>query len=131
MPIRREAAGTESLRVSLRRLEEGYLVGVFPEGTRTRTGALGPVKPGFVALIRRAEVPLIPVAISGAYEAMPRGAIFLRPRPVRVVYGKPIPVEELAGYRQRGGESGLVALVTRRLEEVLNEADLWRNARTL
>jgi 1-acyl-sn-glycerol-3-phosphate acyltransferase len=126
MPIRRESAGTESLRVSLKRLEEGYLVGVFPEGTRTRDGRLGVMKPGFVALVRRADVPVIPVAISGAFEAMPRGSFFLRPRSVRVVFGRPITVDELAAFRGRGAESDLVALVTERLKTLLVEADEWR-----
>jgi 1-acyl-sn-glycerol-3-phosphate acyltransferase len=126
MPIRREAAGTESLRVSLKRLEEGYLVGIFPEGTRSRNGRLGAMKPGFVALARRAQVPLIPVAVSGAFEAMPRGALFLRPRRVRVVFGTPISVDELAAFQGRGCEVGLVNLVTERLTHVLDEADEWR-----
>jgi 1-acyl-sn-glycerol-3-phosphate acyltransferase len=126
MPIRRESAGTESLRVSLKRLEDGYLVGVFPEGTRSRDGRLGPMKPGFVALVRRAQVPLIPVAVSGAFEAMPRGAVLLRPRRVRVVFGTPISVDELAAFQGRGSEAGLVSLVTERLTRVLNDADEWR-----
>jgi 1-acyl-sn-glycerol-3-phosphate acyltransferase len=126
MPIRREAAGTESLRVSLKRLEDGYLVGIFPEGTRSPDGRLGVMKPGFVALVRRAQVPVIPVAVSGAFEAMPRGAIFLRPRRVRVVFGAPISVDELAAFQGRGSEVGLVNLVTERLAHVLNDADEWR-----
>ncbi len=126
LPIRRDAAGTESLRVSLQRLQEGFLVGVFPEGTRSRDGHLGPMKPGFVALVRRGSAPIVPVAVSGAFEAMPRGAIFLRPRPVRVVFGKPISVEELAAFQGRGSEVALVELVTRRIAELLAEADSWR-----
>jgi 1-acyl-sn-glycerol-3-phosphate acyltransferase len=126
MPIRRESAGTESLRASLKRLEEGYLVGIFPEGTRSRDGRVGVMKPGFVALARRAQVPLIPVAVSGAFEAMPRGAIFLRPRRVRVVFGTPISVDELSAFQGRGSEVGLVNLVTERLTRVLSDADEWR-----
>jgi 1-acyl-sn-glycerol-3-phosphate acyltransferase len=130
LPIRRDAAGTESLRISLQRLEEGFLVGMFPEGTRTRNGQLGPMKPGFVALVRRSAVPVIPVAISGAYEVLPRGAFFLRPRPVRVVFGRPITVEELAAFQGRGSEVGLVALVSSRVAELLTDADLWRQRET-
>jgi len=126
LPIRRDAAGTESLRISLKRLEEGYLVGVFPEGTRTRDGHLGPLKPGFVALVRRSHVPIVPVGISGAFEALPRGAFFLRPRAVRVVFGKPISAEELGAFQGRGSEVDLVRLVTERLTETLDEAEAWR-----
>jgi len=126
MPIRRESAGTESLRVSLKRLEDGYLVGIFPEGTRSRDGKLGVMKPGFVALLRRAQVPVIPVAVSGAFQAMPRGAIFPKPRRVRIEFGAPISVEELAAFQGRGSEVELVNLVTERLTQVLNDADEWR-----
>jgi 1-acyl-sn-glycerol-3-phosphate acyltransferase len=127
MPIRRDAAGTESLRLSLKRLEEGYLVGVFPEGTRSRDGRLGPMKPGFVALVRRARVPVIPVAVSGAFEALPRGSLFLRPRRVRVLFGKPIGVDELDSFQERGAQSALVNLVTERLTQLLDQADQWRS----
>jgi 1-acyl-sn-glycerol-3-phosphate acyltransferase len=126
MPIRRDAAGSESLRLSLKRLEEGFLVGVFPEGTRTRDGRLGALKPGFVALVRRASVPVVPVAISGAFQALPRGAFFLRPRPVRVVFGRPLMPEDLKDYEARGRETQLVAEVARRLESLLAEAEEWR-----
>ncbi|HVJ67867.1 MAG TPA: lysophospholipid acyltransferase family protein, partial [Caulifigura sp.] len=126
LPIRRDAAGTESLRVSLKRLSDGYLVGIFPEGTRSRDGRIGPMKPGFVALVRRAEVPVIPVAVSGAFQAMPRGAIFLRPRRVRVVFGEAISVEQLAAFKGRGSETELVNLVAQRIGTLLEEADAWR-----
>jgi 1-acyl-sn-glycerol-3-phosphate acyltransferase len=84
------------------------------------------LKPGFVALVRRAQVPIIPVAVSGAFAVLPRGAIFLRPRAVRVVFSRPISVEELAAFQGRGSEVGLVRLVTDRLTEALDEAERWR-----
>ncbi len=40
--------------------EQGFLVGVFPEGTRSSDGALGTFKPGFAALVRRTELPIYP-----------------------------------------------------------------------
>ncbi|MBX3441093.1 MAG: 1-acyl-sn-glycerol-3-phosphate acyltransferase [Planctomyces sp.] len=126
MPIRRNAAGTEALRESLRRLEAGYYVGVFPEGTRTRDGSLGPLKPGFLALARRAACPVIPVAIAGAFEAFPRGAVLPRPRRVRVVYGEPIPPAEIAGLSNREDEQAFLRLVAQRMGACLAEAEAWR-----
>jgi 1-acyl-sn-glycerol-3-phosphate acyltransferase len=96
MPINREAASTSSLREAIRRLEHGFYVGIFPEGTRSVTGEVGELKPGFLALMRRADVPIYPVGIAGAYQALPKGAWFLRPGKVRVVYGDAFTREELS-----------------------------------
>ena len=41
MPIRRDAATTETLRESIRRVEHGFYVGIFPEGTRSQDGSIG------------------------------------------------------------------------------------------
>jgi len=126
MPISRESTGTESLRESLRRIEAGYLVGMFPEGTRTSTGELGRLKPGFIALLRRARCPVVPVGIAGAFEAFPRGTILPRPGRVRVVFGEPIPFEVLEPLASRGCEAELVASIRARMQYCLTEAEAWR-----
>jgi len=76
MPINQQAAGTASLRELIGRLQNGWLVGMFPEGTRTETGAIGEMKPGFAAIVRRAKKPVIPVGISGAFQALPMGRVW-------------------------------------------------------
>lgn len=124
--INRESAGTRSIRETVRRMRFGFLMGVFPEGTRTRDGSVGDFKPGFVALVRRNRLPIVPVGIAGAYEALPRGARFLRPRKVCVVYGDPIPYEELEPFCRRGREDELVALARDRVVACQREADEWR-----
>jgi 1-acyl-sn-glycerol-3-phosphate acyltransferase len=120
MPINREAAGTESLREAIRRMRHGFLVGIFPEGTRTPDGALGEFKPGFVALVRRAGVPVYPVGIAGAFDAMPRNARWLRPRPIRVVFGEPFDPADLRGEPER-----IAALARERIAACVEEAELW------
>jgi 1-acyl-sn-glycerol-3-phosphate acyltransferase len=127
MPIRRNAASTESLRESLRRLEQGYLIGVFPEGTRTRDGSLGTLKPGFISLLRRANCPVIPVGIAGAFEAFPRGRIFPRPGRVRVVFGEPIESATIESLQGRGREQELLELIRLRIQDCLDEARQWRS----
>lgn len=127
MPIRRDAASTESLREAIRRLDQGFYVGIFPEGTRSRDGAIGPLKPGFVALLRRCQAPLVPVGICGAGEVLPRGAIALRPGRVHVVYGRPIPPDEWAPLTARGREAELLQFTTQRLQQCVDEARAWRD----
>lgn len=126
MPINREAASTASLRETLRRLDHGFLVGMFPEGTRTETGEVGAFKPGFVALLRRSSQPIFPVGIAGAFQAMGRKSLFLRPARVRVVVGRPITVEELKAYSGREQDQALIEFVRGRVTECFDEAEAWR-----
>lgn len=94
IPIDRERGGLKGLREMLSRLRSGELVLLFPEGTRTSDGAIGSLKPGFLPIARRSEVPLIPVTIVGAYECMPKGSKWLFPKPIAVVFGKPLLVDD-------------------------------------
>ena len=90
IPIDREGSGLAGLKEMLRRLKAGEIVLVFPEGTRTPDGRLGPIKPGFCAVARRAGVPLLPVAIEGAFAAWPRWRWFPRPAVIHVSLGEPL-----------------------------------------
>jgi 1-acyl-sn-glycerol-3-phosphate acyltransferase len=94
-PIDNEGGGTAGLKEALRRLKGGSIVLIFPEGTRSRDGELGPLKPGIAAL-SRAKVPFVPVAVAGTFEAWPRGRLVPRPHPIRIHYGRPISPEEQA-----------------------------------
>lgn len=73
-------------------LADGIPLLIFPEGTRSRTGAMGPFKPGTAALAISRGVPAIPVALVGAYAAWPATQKHLpRGRPeVHVVFGRPM-----------------------------------------
>ncbi|WP_437224391.1 lysophospholipid acyltransferase family protein [Planctomicrobium sp. SH661] len=127
MPIRRDAAATESIRLAVQRLQQGYYVGIFPEGTRSRDGRLQELKPGFLAIIRRTEVPIVPVGIAGAGDAYPRGCLIPRARNVRVVIGSPIGSDEVRRLSQRGREEEFISVIRQRLEAAMAEADAWAN----
>jgi 1-acyl-sn-glycerol-3-phosphate acyltransferase len=96
-PIQREGMGAQGLKETLRRLRAGGIVTLFPEGTRSRDGELGPLKQGIAVLAARARVPIIPAAVVGTFEAWPRSRTFPRRHPIRVHYGRPIAPEEIAG----------------------------------
>lgn len=127
MPINRDAASTTSIREAVARLKHGFLVGIFPEGTRSGDGAVGEFKPGFLALVRRSGLPVYPVGVAGTHHAMPRGRIALRRRQVCVVFGKPIEVSELAALLKPGREAELVALMRDRVVKCAKEAEEWRS----
>ena len=126
MPINREAASTASLREMMRRMQHGYLVGMFPEGTRTETGEVGEFKPGFVALVRRAKLPVYPVGIAGGFQALGRKSWFLYPARVRVVVGTPITVAELDQFSSRSQDQELIEFVRSRIVDCYREAEAWR-----
>jgi 1-acyl-sn-glycerol-3-phosphate acyltransferase len=94
IPIQRDGLGLSGLKETLRRLRRGEMVLVFPEGTRSWDGQLGPLKPGICAIARRSQVPLVPVAVAGAFEAWPRSQRLPGRAAVWVQFGPPIlPVE--------------------------------------
>ncbi len=76
-------------------LSDGVPLIVFPEGTRSRTGAMGPFTPGVAALCISRAVPCLPMALVGAFAAWPYGQNHLpRGRPeVHVVIGYPLRPE--------------------------------------
>ncbi|MFZ1520111.1 MAG: AMP-binding protein [Ignavibacteriaceae bacterium] len=83
------------LKTSLQKMAEvlkrGKNIIIFPEGTRTQTGEIGDFKKTFAILSRELNVPIVPVAISGAYDALPRGTHFPKPwKKINVNFLKPI-----------------------------------------
>jgi 1-acyl-sn-glycerol-3-phosphate acyltransferase len=125
MPLSRDTGGAAGIRETLRRLDDGFLVGVFPEGTRSADGRMGTFKPGFAALVRRTAVPIYPVGIAGAQRAMGRGSLFLKPHRVCVVFGEAFPNAAIAELRQRGRETALIDAVRARIAACQQEAEEW------
>lgn len=93
-PIRRGKADTAALKEAMRRLRNGRCVVVFPEGTRTRNGRIGPFLPGIAVLAQRAADWTVPVLIDGAYEAWPRSQTLPRPGQIVIEYGRPRSQEQ-------------------------------------
>jgi 1-acyl-sn-glycerol-3-phosphate acyltransferase len=118
IPIDRDGLGLGGIKESLRRLKNGEMVLIFPEGTRTPDGEVKAFRPGFSALAVRSKASILPIGIDGAYEAWPRS----QSRPgfgrIRVHFGRPIPFEEIVGR----DEHELVAEVEHRVRECISAA---------
>ena len=67
-------------------LKEGHRIVIFPEGARTHDGQTVPFKKTFAILAKELNVPIIPVCIKGAFEALPRGSSFMRPKHIEVAF---------------------------------------------
>jgi 1-acyl-sn-glycerol-3-phosphate acyltransferase len=76
-------------------IREGHSVLIFPEGTRTRDGKLGPFKKGGFYLAINSGAAIVPIAIRGARELMPRGQLRIKGGPVTVDIGAPISTDGL------------------------------------
>ena len=94
-PVRRDTADTGAMKEAMRRLKNGRQVVVFAEGTRTRTGHVGPFLPGVALLSRRAAKWTVPVMIDGAFEAWPRTQALPGLGSIVVRYGEPISQERV------------------------------------
>lgn len=75
-----------ALKHAIQFLQGGGILGIAPEGTRSQSGAMIPAKPGVAYLATRAEVPILPVALTGTETAM-RKLLWLRRPRVRVEFG--------------------------------------------
>jgi 1-acyl-sn-glycerol-3-phosphate acyltransferase len=94
-PIRQGAGDVGAVKEIIRRLKEGHLLSMFPEGSRTGDGELMPIEPGASLVIRKADVPVVPCIILGSFQAWPRRNKMFRPFPIDVMFGPQLKVEGL------------------------------------
>ena len=87
------AAAHESLMLVERTLQDGICTVIFPEGTRTHDGQVGPFKKGAFRIAFDLGLPIIPISLSGCYEVMNRKAHFVTRHPIKMHIGKPISPE--------------------------------------
>jgi 1-acyl-sn-glycerol-3-phosphate acyltransferase len=80
----------QSIDVAAEKIRKGLSIVIFPEGTRSETGAILPFKKGPFALALKAGVPLTPVAIEGSRHVMPKNSWNVVPGEIRVKIGAPI-----------------------------------------
>jgi 1-acyl-sn-glycerol-3-phosphate acyltransferase len=109
-PIERHGHGLSDTPAKL--ISEGWSIVMFPEGTRSPDGWTRRFRPGAAAVARTHNIPVVPIAISGSYAAMPRGRNWPTPGrpPVHIRYGRPIrPQEDEGTLALNGRISGAIA----------------------
>ncbi|MBI5467992.1 MAG: 1-acyl-sn-glycerol-3-phosphate acyltransferase [Deltaproteobacteria bacterium] len=93
--VKRESAteSYKSMEKAAAKIRGGTSVMIFPEGTRSDTGELLPMKRGAFVLASRSGAPIVPIAINGTKDILKRGGFWIRPCRVTIRIGDPIPTE--------------------------------------
>jgi 1-acyl-sn-glycerol-3-phosphate acyltransferase len=121
-PVDRAGTDVEAFRLAKRILDEGHILIVFPEGTRSPTGELQEGRDGVALLALRTGAPVVPIGIAGSHRVWPRGRTFPRPGG-RVVMriGAPVRLDEAlpAGTDRRTAKGLATTLLMRRIAALL------------
>ncbi len=91
-PVKRDSADLSTIKKALSLLKDGQFIGLFPEGTRTKTGRVGEALPGVALIALKSRAPVLPVAIKGRYLPFQR---------LNVRVGAPISFPEHYGQKAR------------------------------
>jgi 1-acyl-sn-glycerol-3-phosphate acyltransferase len=123
-PVDREAADLDAFRTAIRILESGNILGVFPEGTRSRDGALQPVRDGAGVLALHSGAVVLPVAVVDSDMAWPKGHLLPRyGKHVTVRWGTPFRVRDelpdLASMPRKQANAAATRLIMTRIAELL------------
>jgi long-chain acyl-CoA synthetase len=105
IPVERMGDVAEAMALSLAVIRAGCCFVIFPEGTRTRTGAMGPFKSGVGALMLQTNAAAVPVRIRNTFDIWPAGKLprmAPKDREPTVTFGRPVTVRELQDQRLIG-----------------------------
>ncbi len=125
-PIRlyRGASDRGAMRKAEAEVRGGGLLGMFPEGTRSKTGALSPLHGGTAVIALRTNASILPCRLFNTHQLGKKGHLFPRPT-LTVRIGKPFPVK-----RQEGSLGPQVETLTERIREELEGLRLEHEAET-
>ena len=109
-PVKRGKGDRESLRAGLKVLKDGNVFGLFPEGTRSKTGEIGKGLSGAGFFALRTEADVVPCAIIGPYKSL---------KTLKVVYGKPIAMDEMRAVKASAEQ--VTELIMSEIDKLIKE----------
>ncbi len=116
-PVKRGTADRSAIRKALALLAQGELLGLFPEGTRSKNGELGNPEAGVAMIALKANVPIIPAAIIGTNKVFSKESFLPQ---FKIYFGKPVYPDAKAEYRE--DMSLLSAKIMQEIAKLQNEA---------
>ena len=116
IPIDREKGDEEALRWAVEALNEGKLVGIHPEGTRSLTGRLQKGKTGVARLALISKAPVVPIGLIGTFEILPKGKYIPRFKRATMNIGKPMYFPEY--YNKRISKKMLRDITNKIMKEI-------------
>ena len=125
-PVERGTADVEAFRLATRILEAGYVLMIFPEGTRSPTGTLQHAKDGLSSLALRTGAAIVPIGINNSDAVWPKGQKLPMPFPRRTItvrIGEPFQVADLVppGTERRAAKTVATNEIMRRIAALLDE----------
>ncbi|HTM18871.1 MAG TPA: lysophospholipid acyltransferase family protein, partial [Kofleriaceae bacterium] len=120
VPMERYGSLRESLRLAGEVVRDGWILLIFPEGTRSDTGVMADFKPslGFLALHNKCGI--LPMYLAGNYDAMPKGSYVPRPgKKVAAHIGPFVPYEKLVAMTQGMSRSESYRVIAAHVEKVV------------
>jgi len=109
-PVKRGFNDREALRTGLKILKDGQVFGLFPEGTRSKTGELGKGLSGAGFFALRSTAAVVPCAIIGPYRSF---------RKLKVIYGEPIDLEEMR--KEKASAEQVTELIMSKIDKLRKE----------
>ena len=126
IPLNTDGLGFAGIKESFKRLKNGEIILVFPEGARSWDGKIAPFLQGSLTLAQRTQSAILPAALCGCYEAFPRTKKLPRPwGKFRVVYGKLIPHEEVEHLTEEELRHMCETKVAELYLEAMNKRSAW------
>lgn len=118
IPVRRGEADREAIRMALELLAEGKAIGVFPEGTRSRSGRLGPGHAGAGLLALRSGAPILPVGIAGTNQVSGPLSVLKRPQ-IAISVGPPFRLAPHVGTGRSAAASAATETIMHQIARLL------------
>jgi 1-acyl-sn-glycerol-3-phosphate acyltransferase len=113
----------DAMNEAAQRIREGMSVVIFPEGSRSPDGSIQPFKKGGFTLAIKSKVPIVPIAIKGSRDIMPKGKLTTAPGQIRMRVGRPIETQH---YSLKDRNSLMEKVRTAITESFRSISEQWR-----